>query len=322
MSFNHKWAVILLSSILISAISTSPSLLPLEHSGHPHYSSEPLHDHHHHDHHEHDHYASKPLLVTPLPPIHDHHPKPTYPSKQVLEEILNTAYPAKGNDHHLHDTKHPLPLIHDPHKHDHHHHHKPYVSKHSVSDHLPSTGLINEISKIAVIEKSRPIKSGTLVEMYDPYLVAHKSGPPYLTQDPIPLIHGNHNLASHLEKDLLGTKHVLDPPNGALLNEISHITHLENPRLMKSMPLTLKDPHGFKHYVGSQNGLHPPPKFPNFPENVLVENPHLANSLPLIDNHDPDLISNVPLLDGDGFHNLHHDHYGHYVSKSCIRTQN
>ena len=216
MSFDKKWAVILISSTLLSAINTSASILPLVHP-----------DEHHHP-------------AQHLPVTYDHEPHPIHP-----------VSPAHDKDHHHHHEKHPLPLSHDPYKHDHHHYKDPYVSKHNMVNPKPPKTLLNEISEIAIIEKSRPIDSVHSVKMDDPYLVAHKSGPPYLTIDELRAF-DNH------KDNFIGTKNVLDPPHESLLNEVSLISRIENSRTIKSHPLVLRNPHAFRDYIGKQNILNPP----------------------------------------------------------------
>ena len=221
MSSDKKWAVILIYSIVISAINTSASILPLVHNE--------------------EHHQPAPHLPDP----YDHVPHPSHPVSPIHE---------KGHHH----EQHPLPLSHDPHKHDHHHYKDPYVRKHNIINPPPKV-LLHEVSNIAIIEKARPSNSAQSIKMDDPYLVAYKSGPPYLKKDLIQLmdnIHTNHNYNTKL----IDTKHTLDPPNLSLLNEISLLSHVENPRTMKSIPLVLKNPHAFKDYIGKQNILNPPPE--------------------------------------------------------------
>jgi hypothetical protein len=300
MSFDKKWAVILISSTLLSAINTSPSILPLGHA-----------DVHHHP-------------AQHLPVTYDHEPHPIHP-----------ASPAHGKDHH--HEKHPLPLSHDPYKHDHHHYKDPYVSKHNILTPLPKT-LLNEISEIAIIEKSRPSDSVPSVIMDDPYLVAHKSGPPYLTIDELRDF-GNHG------NNFLSTKSALDPPYAPLLNEISLISRIESPRTIKSHPLVLRNPHAFKEYIGKQNILNPPPEYlrHNIPSHLNIKKPHQninsfpsfpriignTHALPLVDtfspvlnNHDPHLVDSFAPVDEHGFQHDHHNHhYDHYNVRNINRNE-
>ena len=201
MLINKKWAVIIIPSIIISAIQATPNLLPLVHG-----------EHHHPE-------------VLPLPVTLDHEPHLAHPVPL-----------SHGKDPHHNLVKHPLPLPHDPHKHDHHHYKDPYVSKHNILN-PPAKTLLSEISKISIIEKALPAKSGRLIKMDDPYLIAHKHGPPYLTKDPIPLMNGVHTRINPNDP-FLNTRNVLDPPSS-----------------IKSMPLVLKNPHAFKNFIGKQSIL-------------------------------------------------------------------
>ena len=268
MSINNKWAVIIIPSMIISAIKATPNLLPL------------VHDEHHHP------------EVPPLP-VHDPH-------------LAHPVPLSHGKDPHHHLEKHPLPLSHDPHKHDHHHYKDPYVSKHNILK-PPSQKLLSEISKISIIEKALPAKSGRLIKMDDPYLIAHKHGPPYLTKDPIPLINGVHTRIKPSHQ-FLNPRNVLDLP-----------------RSIKSMPLVLKNPHAFKHFIGKQKVLSPlshnnlidhtsnnfKVKFLKDHEiNSLRHTNHEANS------HDPNLVENfIPVVNGhhEIHHGPHHHHYEPYV---------
>ena len=274
MLVNRKWAVIIIPSLFISAIQATPNLLPSVHNGH--------------------HYPEVPVLPVTL----DHEPHLAHPVPLSHDK----------DPHHKHD-KHPLPLAHDPHKHDHHHYKDPYVSKHNVLN-SPTKSLMNEISKISIIEKALPVKSGRLIKMDDPYLIAHKHGPPYLTKDPIPSVNGVH---TRTNQEFHNTVNVLDPP-----------------RTIKSIPLILNNPHAFKNYIGKQKSLNPlsHQSLTNYiPSNFRTKflNDHDINSLqveklPLYESntYDPNLVETfLPVV--NGHHGIHHDPH-HHLYEPYVRN--
>ena len=270
---NRKWAVIFIPSLIISAIQATPNLLPLVHNEH--------HSHHHHH-----------PEVLPTPVTLDHEPHLAHPVPL-----------SHGDDLHHNHEKLPLPLAHDPHKHDHHHYKDPYVSKQSKFT-SPTKSLIDEISKISIIEKALPVKSGRLIKMDDPYLIAHMHGPPYLSKDPIPLVKGIHN---RIHPEFHDTRNVLG-----------------SPRTIKSMPLILSNPHAFKDFIGKQKSQSPL-SYQNLVNHIphdyktkflkdhdIKYLPFETLSLDKANTHDPNLVETFfPLV--NGHHGIHHDpHHHHY----------
>ena len=271
MSNNKKWAVIIFPSLMISAIHATPNLLSLAHSDHRHHPE-----------------------VPPLPVALDYDPHLAHPPPLT-----------HGKDPHHNLEKHPLPLAHDPHKHDHHHYQDPYVSKHKLLKHTAKS-LLNEISKISIIEKALPIKSGRLIKMDDPYLIAHKHGPPYSTKDYISLINGVHQPINS-NPPFLSTKNKLDSQHA-----------------IKSIPLVLNNPHAFKNFIGKRNVLSP---FSNSHlndyghndfKNKFLKDHEIIKMLPVHETnvHDPNLVETfTPLVNGHHglHHDIHHHHYDPYV---------
>ena len=177
---------------------------------------------------------------------------------------------------------------------------------HNISNTQPSS-LLNEISKIAIIEKSKPTKFLEHVNMKDPYLSSNIHDSPHSLKDILPQINGNPN-NFNLDIENVGKKYkTLDPYHKSLFREISYISDSENPARIKSMPLIVSGPHGFKNYVTKHGTLdsHFGKLLTDTPTNVLFGPPEDLNSLSIVHNNNNQLVDVFPPIGDD--HEFHHD---------------
>ena len=290
--------------------------LPLVDHEHPAHPVHPPHDHPPHPAPlEHGIDPHHPIPTHPLPLIdHDH---PIHPVHPVHDHPIHPTPLIHGNDPYHHHPKHHAPLAHDPyhhhpkhhdpyHKHGHHPYVAPYVSMHNISN-TQSSSLLNEISKIAIIEKSKPTKFVEHINMKDPYLSSNIYDSPNSLKDIVPQINGNHNNFD-LDIENIGKKYkVLDPYHKSLFREISHISDIENPARIKSMPLIVSGPHGFENYDTEQNTIDTPlgNLLTDPPDNVLFGTHKDLPSLSIVHNNDNQLVDVFPPIGND--HEFHHD---------------
>ena len=143
--------------------------------------------------------------------------------------------------------------------------------------------------------------------MKDLYLSSNIYDSPHILKDVVPHINANPN-SIDLDIENIGKKYkLLDPYHKSLFREISHISDIENPARIKSMPLLVSGPHGFNNYVTKHNIIDTPLDnlLTDPPYNVLFGTHKDLPSLSIAHNNDNQLVDVFPPIGNDN--EFHHD---------------